>query len=185
MTVLLVAGHDTTAYTVAWTLKELAKNPKEQKKLRDCLISMEESDWCKSNTLSNVVKEGMRLHPVAAGASIRTVGRDLITKSYFLPKGTIAFIPLILLHRNSDVFENADRFDPSRWDQPTPAMTKAFIPFSAGKQGCLGRSLANAEINTIISQICGKFELELIDEGKTEFCLFLKPVKTMVMAKKI
>ena len=58
--------------------------------------------------------------------------------------------------------------DPSRWDQPTPAMVNACIPLSAGRQSCIRRSLADAEINTIISQICGKFELELIHQNNDQ-----------------
>ena len=186
VTVLLVAGHDTTAYTVAWTLKELAKNPKEQQKLRDSLrLIGEDGSREKCSVLGKVVKESMRLHPVAAGASIRTIGRNLATKNYYFPKGTIAFIPLILLHRNSDIFENPNCFKPSRWDKPTSVMNQAFRPFSAGKQNCIGQSLAKAQIHTIISKICGKFELELVDEGRTDFFLFLRPVNTMIRAKGI
>jgi cytochrome P450 len=185
VTVLLVAGHDTTAYTIAWTLRELAKHPKEQRMLRDSLRSSDARDIQKSDHLRKVVKESMRLHPVAAGASIRTLGRDLVSENYFLPKGTLAFIPLILMHRNANVYERPDSFVPSRWDEPTAKMKDSFNPYSAGKQNCIGQSLANAEIMNIVSRVCYEYELKLIDEGQTEFCLFLKPVKAMVKAKKI
>ena len=62
---------------------------------------------------------------------------------------------------------------------------EAFFPFSAGKQNCIGQSLANAEINTIIPRICSEFELELVDEGQSDYFLTLKPVNTMIKAKKV
>mmetsp|Transcript_2002 Transcript_2002/g.2423 ORF Transcript_2002/g.2423 Transcript_2002/m.2423 type:complete len:130 (+) Transcript_2002:2-391(+) len=128
----------------------------------------------------------MRLYPVAAGGSIRTLGRDFVTDGgLFLPKGSIAFIPLILLLRNSDIFEDADSFIPSRWDNPTNEMEAGFLPFSLGKQNCIGQSLATAEIYSIVPRICAEFELELVDEGETNFFLTLKPANVMLKAKRL
>ena len=183
---MLIGGHDTTAYTVAWILKELAKDLKEQQKLRDSLNATNVENWEKSGMLRKIVKEGMRLHPVVAGGSVRTIGKDMTTnEGYFLPKGTIAFIPYILLHRNTDIYEDADSFVPSRWDEPTKELNEAFMPFAAGKQNCVGQSLANAEIHSIVPQICSQFELEIADEGHTEYFLTLKPIKTMIKAKRV
>jgi cytochrome P450 len=64
-------------------------------------------------------------------------------------------------------------------------MYGAFFPFAAGKQNCVGQSLAKVEIYSLIQQICSKFELELENEGSTEFFFTLKPVKTMMKAKKL
>jgi cytochrome P450 len=182
----LTAGHDTTAYTIAWILKELAKNPKEQQKLRDSLLLIQRDDWGQSETLRNIVMEGMRLHPAAALGSARHIGRDIRSDDGFvLPKGSIVTIPIILATRNENVFKNADSFIPSRWDEATKEMYCSLFPFAAGKQNCVGQSLAKVEIYSLIPQICSKFELELENEGSTEFFLTLKPVKTMMKAKKL
>jgi len=61
----VMAGHDTTAYTIAWTLLCLAKHPEEQTKLRESLGQYKPENWSHSEHLQRVIKEGMRLYPVA------------------------------------------------------------------------------------------------------------------------
>jgi len=61
----VMAGHDTTAYTIAWTLLCLAKHPEEQTKLRESLAQYKPENWSHSEHLQRVIKEGMRLYPVA------------------------------------------------------------------------------------------------------------------------
>ena len=102
----LLAGHDTTAYSIAWILIELARNPPEQKKLRDELSQLSPEEWNKSEHLKMVIKEGMQLHPVASAGSLRKIGRDIITpkKDELILKGSICFCPFILLFRNPDIF---------------------------------------------------------------------------------
>ena len=101
-----LAGHDTTAYRIALILIELARNPPEQKKLRDELSQLSPEEWNESEHLKMVIKEGMRLHPVASAGSLRKIGRDIITpkKDELIPKGSICFCPFILLFRNPDIF---------------------------------------------------------------------------------
>ena len=186
ITILLIAGHDTTAFSIAWILKELAKNPIEQQKLRESLILTERKDWGQLETLHNVVKEGMRLFPVAGGGNVRCIGRDIQTDDgLLLKKGSIISIPGILINRNTNVFENAESFIPSRWDKPTKEMNDSRMNFSLGKQNCVGQSLANAEIHTLIPLICSRFELEIEDEGSIHYSLTLKPRNLFIKAKKV
>lgn len=184
--VLLTAGHDTTAYSVAWIFKELAKNPKEQKKLRQALISTDREKWNQLGELRNAIKEGMRLHPVGANGPGRFLGRDFISDdNLWLKKGSIVSIPIYLLTRNHYIYNDADSFIPSRWDDPTTDMNDAFLPFAVGPQNCVGQSMAKAEMNCLIPEVCSKYELKLEEEGETKCFLTLKPVRTMIKAIKI
>lgn len=186
VTGLLIGGHDTTAYSIAWVLKEIAKNPSVQHELRQSLSTYEKADYHQSPVLRNIAKESIRLHPVSAGGSVRTLGKDFTTsEGYVLPKGSVAFMPNILIHRNPDVFDDADSFIPSRWENATEEMNESYNPFAAGKQNCIGQSLANAEILNIVPRICAEFELELVEEGTVEFFLTLKPINTMIKAKRL
>jgi cytochrome P450 len=186
ITIILIGGHDTTAFTMAWILKELAKNAMEQQKLRDSFDSTERKDWGQSEALQNIVKEGMRLSPVAGSGSARKIGRDIETDGGFiLKKGLIVTLPGILLNRNTDIFEDADSFIPSRWDKPTKDMNDLVMNFALGKQNCVGQYLANAEIHTLIPLICSKFELELEDKGILDYSLTLKPINTLIKVKKL
>lgn len=183
---MLIAGHDTTGYTMAWILKELAKNPKDQRRLRDTLRASDSNEWSKSKYLRKTVKEGIRLHPVSARGPFRKIGRDFETEDgYLLPKNSIICAAVLTMMRDEDVYENAEAFNPSRWDNPTKAMNDAYSPFAMGKQDCIGQSLANAELHSIIPRIVSEFELFLVEEGTVDFFLTLKPVNTMLRARKI
>ena len=74
--ILLFAGHDTTAYSISWTLLELAKKPEEQRLLREELQKHPREDWTHLKRLKFVVKEGMRIHPFAP-LQMRLTGREL------------------------------------------------------------------------------------------------------------
>mmetsp|Transcript_11065 Transcript_11065/g.23636 ORF Transcript_11065/g.23636 Transcript_11065/m.23636 type:complete len:483 (-) Transcript_11065:361-1809(-) len=182
----LIAGHDTTAFSIAWVLLELARNPNEQKKLRESLSQLSPENYGRSEYLKYVVNEGMRLHPVTAAGSIRTIGRDITTsRNEVLPKGSLALMPYILMFHDPGIFEKPDVFNPSRWENPTRSMLDAFIPFSLGKQNCIGQSLAKAETVAIISKICSEFELSVEEEGTVDFFLTLKPVGARLSARKL
>jgi len=180
----LLAGHDTTGYSISWILLELARNQEEQKRLRESLSSMSPEEWSKSDVLKMVVKEGMRLHPVAANGSIRVIGKDMMTsKKELLPKGSEVIIPFLLLFRDPDVFENANSFCPTRWENPSKTMTEAFNPFSLGKQNCIGQSLARAEMHYVVARICSEFNLVVEEEGSVDFFLTLKPIGVKLRAE--
>lgn len=181
----LIAGHDTTGYSIAWILISLAKHPEEQLKLRIALCGMPRENWSNCEELQNVIKEGMRLHPV--GASIRTIGREITTnkKNEVLPKGSICMLTFILLFRNPDVFDEPDSFSPSRWENPTREMIDAMQPFGLGRQNCVGQALAKAETFAIVARIISEFELTVEKGGTVDFFLTLKPVGTRLRARKV
>ena len=182
----LVGGHDTTAYSISWILLELAKNPLEQKALREELVNLSPEEWNTSEKLKMVIKEGMRLHPVVAAGSVRRTGRDIITqRNELIPKGSICFCPFFLLFRNPDIFPNPNKFIPTRWENPTRDMRDAFNPFSMGKQNCAGQALARVETQAIVARICSQFELRVEDEGDVDFFLTLKPVGARLRAIKV
>lgn len=180
----LLAGHETTAFSICWTLRCLAQNPKEQAKLRESLSQLSKENWTSSEYLKCVVKEGMRMYPVAR--SVRTAGRDITTSNGLLiPKGSICSMNFVLLFRNPDIFDNPASFQPSRWGNPTPEMKDAFHPFSFGYQNCVGQALAQSQTHAIIARICSEFELSVEDEGVPDYGMTLKPVGVRLKARKV
>uniref|UniRef100_A0A7S2V5X3 Cytochrome P450 n=1 Tax=Fibrocapsa japonica TaxID=94617 RepID=A0A7S2V5X3_9STRA len=181
----LIAGHDTTGYSLSWTLLELARNPDEMDKLRKSIEIISEEDRNKSDALHAVVKESMRLHPVAAGGSIRKTGKDIMKDGeVVIPRGATVFLPLILFLRNPEYFENPGVFKPSRWHNPTEKATSAFFPFSLGKQNCVGQALANAELHTVTALLCSSYSFKVENEGKEEYFLTYKPAGARLKAYK-
>ena len=198
----LTAGHDTTAYSVAFTLLELARKKDEQTKVRDDLfkvVAQEHNNsnnsneqhcvekWKKSSALQMAIKESMRLYPVSASGSSRVCGRDFVTKEgWVVPKGTSVVSHIMMTHRNKKVFgPDVDEFVPSRWEHPTQAQKDSFLLFSAGKQNCVGQSLAQAELHCIVPRILSEVELEVEEEGSITWFLTLKPIGARLKAKRV
>jgi cytochrome P450 len=191
---LVIAGHDTSANSLALILLELAKHPVEQVKLQNELKGLAVEDRNKSEYLKSCIKEGMRIWPLGAPWPARKVGRDFIVnnkdsmkgeKDIIIPNGSCVFMPIITLFHSDRYFPQHQRFDPSRWENPTEDMKKAFIPFSAGNRNCLGQSLANCEIQSIISRVCDKYHFEVVEEGTMKFFLALTPDGVRLKATRI
>jgi cytochrome P450 len=162
----------------------LARNPQEQEKIRADLAKLAPDDWSSSKVAQMAIKESMRLYPVSAGGSLRQVGRDVETSDgCVIPQNSNVVAAMILLHRNPAVFEDADKFVPSRWENPSQEMKDAFLIFSAGKQNCIGQALANAELQCIIPMILSHAELEVENEGTLDCFLTLKPRGALLKAK--
>jgi cytochrome P450 len=165
----LFAGHDTTAYSLAWTLLELARHPDELERLRKALKGTD--DFLAHEILKDVVREGMRLRPVLPGVGVRTTGRNfyLNDKTLVIPKGSQVIFPTMVLTRH-DV-EDAEEFRPSRWREHPD---KSFLLFSSGRRNCAGQSLALAEITWVLSRLCAEYDFDVVDEGRPEFFVTLK-----------
>lgn len=175
---LLISGHDTTAYTLAWILLELARNPLELRQLRLALSGND--DGMAQQMLKDILREGMRLRPVSPGIGVRMIGKDfyLKDKAIVIPKGSHIMFPSMILTR-SDVID-AEVFRPSRWAEHP---TRTFLPFSTGKRNCVGQALALAEITWVLSRLCAKYDFAVEDEGKAEFCATLKCVGARLKAR--
>jgi len=170
-------GVENTAYSIAWILFELARNPRVASELNSVLNGT--NDVRAQDMLKDVLREGMRLRPSVPGIGIRTVGRDFYMKdkSIVIPKGSKVVFPSLVLTRFN--VEDAESFQPSRWrDHPD----KSFLMFSTGRRNCLGQSLALAEITWVLSRLCAKFEFDVVDEGSTEYCGTLKCIGTRLKA---
>ncbi|KAJ7817165.1 cytochrome P450 [Mycena olivaceomarginata] len=141
MQTIMVAGHETTANTMSWTLFELTKHPDVQEKLRAEIQATESVIYARGDTeftasdfesmayTTAVMKEVLRFHTVAY-TSLREAARDeilplskpLVTKSgktiteLPIAKNTVLVVSLAGYNRNKDVFgEDADKFNPQRW----------------------------------------------------------------------
>ncbi len=166
---LLLAGEDTTAHTMAWTLWSLASRPEIQAKwadeARDVLgaqsypteyETVEEFSYGEA-----VLRESMRLKPVAPITGVEALA-DTEVGGIHIPTGT----RLLLLHRQVGLhgLARGDEFSPERWlggDGLEAPDQKSFLAFGAGPRFCPGRNLAFLEAKTALGMIARNFELEL------------------------
>ncbi len=130
---LLLAGHETTATALAWTLHELGQDPAQERKARDAASA--------GNTeyLEAVLKESMRLHPV-----IPMVVRHLMAPATVggidLPRGANVAASIILAHESEESHPDHARFRPERFLEGEVAIN-TWIPFGGGVRRCIGAGL--------------------------------------------
>jgi thromboxane-A synthase/cytochrome P450 family 3 subfamily A len=94
----------------------MAHHAKEVKKVRGELkLLSSDYERLQSPALNDLIKEAMRLHPVAAPGAIRETHRDFrVDDATIIPKGSVVFTPVFLLHRNPEHFDQPDEFLPWR-----------------------------------------------------------------------
>lgn len=195
---IIIAGHETSANSMTFLLLELSKNLNEQRRLQKELTQLPPQDRNSCSHLKNCIKEGLRLWPVTAVGPIRVVGRDMVVsstddndmssskdKDYIIPKGSLVFMPSIGVSRNPKYFDKPEEFVPTRWENPREISSKALFPFSLGKRSCLGQTLANSEMQSILSRVLVQYEFSVADEGTTGYFITLKPEGVRLKAKKL
>ena len=147
---LLVAGHETTATSLAWTMERLVRHPGALERLRD------EVDAGEDEYLDAVVKETLRLRPVLP-VVVRRLSQDTELGGRLLPAG-VAVAPCIhLVHRRPDVYPDPSRFRPERFLEQ-PAGTYTWIPFGGGVRRCLGASFALFEMKQVLTAMISRVD---------------------------
>ncbi|XP_043717808.1 cytochrome P450 CYP736A12-like [Telopea speciosissima] len=169
---ILVATMDTSTVTVEWALSELLRNPKVLEKLqvelrdkvgRDRVV--EEEDLVKLNYLDMVVKEVMRLHPVAPLLVPRESIEDITINGYHIPKKSHVIINAWAIQRDPIVWsDNAEEFLPERFIDNNIDIRGhdfQFIPFGSGRRGCSAIPLGLVVVKLVLAQMVHCFDWEL------------------------
>lgn len=175
------SGHDTTAFTICWTLCELAQHPQETARLRAALRASPEPHACPE--LAAVLRESMRLNPVAALGSSRQVLRDYPVPGtpYIIPAGSEVVLAFQLIHRNAERIAQPDEFRPERWAEPSPELGDAFLPFALGARNCVGQGLAMAELTAVVAKLVATYEFGLAVPPEPFYALTNKPRGAMLL----
>lgn len=168
---LLLAGEDTTAHTLAWTIWFLAQRPDIQARLAGESAALLGEAPCPADHevvsklvyCEAVLRESMRLKPVAALDPYEPLAETTICGTR-IPVGT----RIVLLKRHVSRSAGGAEFDPDRWldhaDRAAPDQ-KSFLNFGAGPRFCPGRNLAFLEAKSALAMIARDFEIELDDSG--------------------
>jgi cytochrome P450 len=156
---LLVAGHETTATSIAWTIERLVRHPDTLERLRSELAAGDEA------YLDAVVKESLRLRPVLS-IVLRKLTEPMEIGGYELPAGVTVAPCIWLVHRRPDVYPEPHRFLPERF-LDRPAGTYTWFPFGGGVRRCLGASFALFELKTVLAAVLSQVALHPAD-GRPE-----------------
>ncbi len=170
MQFFIVAGHETTALALSWSLLLLALNPAMQerahKQARDVLGAKpaEEKDLEAMPLVRQVLEEAMRLYPPVGMLARNVRERDKLGGRDILPND-IVFLPIYALHRHRMWWHNPDGFDPDRF-APTEASAwdrYRYLPFGAGPRVCVGANFAMMQAHIILATVLARFQFEPIE----------------------
>src|SRR5262245_21283716 len=151
---LLVAGHDTTATGLSWALERLTRHPAI---LDKAVQATDADDAAGEDYLDAVAKETLRIRPVVFDVG-RVLKEPVELAGYRLPAGMMVVPAIGLVHSDSQVYPDAERFDPDRMVGATLSPTTWF-PFGGGNRRCLGATFAMVEMRVVLREILRRVEL--------------------------
>ncbi|WP_141731137.1 cytochrome P450 [Oligoflexus tunisiensis] len=172
----MLAGHDTTANTLSFTLWLLAQNHAIQEQvhqeIQTCLPPGGESleDLDKLDLTMRCLQESMRLYPTAWMVN-RTCKVDLQWGDYIFKKGTTFLLPQYAVHRHPRYWERPDDFWPDHFlaEKVADRPEFAFFPFGGGTRKCIGYDLAIKEALLIVVNVIRRYQIACVPD--TSFTL--------------
>jgi cytochrome P450 len=153
---LVLAGHETTANSLAWTLERLVRAPDAHANLREAVRGGGDPQHAGAY-VEATIHEGMRVRPVIP-IIVRLVKKPWRLGEYVVPADTPIAISIAALHHRPDVYPDPYAFRPERFLQTKPG-TYTWIPFGGGIRRCLGASLAMAEQRVVLEAIIKRTDL--------------------------
>jgi cytochrome P450 len=165
---LFLAGHETTALTLAWTWYLLARNPAAESRLQEELARVLGTRAARPEDLESLpyldamIREALRLYPPAY-----VVGRLGVEPfelgGYSFPAGTTVLMSPWILHRDPRYFAEPDSFRPERWLDGLAARlpSHAYFPFGGGPRRCIGQGFAMMEAALVTATLARRFHFEL------------------------
>jgi cytochrome P450 family 138 len=152
---LLVAGHETTASALSWSVERLRRHP-------EVLHRLEEEARGDENALRlATAEEVLRVRPVI-NATARLVMKPFELGRWRVPPGHRVVTGIALMHRDDRFHATARRFEPDRFVGKKPD-TYAWIPFGGGVRRCIGAAFAQFEIDVVLRTLLRNFELQPTD----------------------
>uniref|UniRef100_A0A8B9MPR3 Cholesterol side-chain cleavage enzyme, mitochondrial n=1 Tax=Accipiter nisus TaxID=211598 RepID=A0A8B9MPR3_9AVES len=188
VTEMMAGGVDTTSMTLQWAMFELARSPGVQEQLRaEVLAAKREAAGDRVKMLKTIrllkatIKETLRLHPVAVTLQ-RYTTQEIILQDYRIPPKTLVQVGLYAMGRDPEVFPKPEQFSPQRWLAAGPKHFKG-LGFGFGPRQCLGRRIAELEMQLFLMQILENFKIETMRavEIGTKFDLILIPDKPIYL----
>jgi cytochrome P450 len=146
---LLLAGHETTATSVAWAVERLVRHPQKLGRLTAEIAAGESEEYAMA-----VVNETLRVRPVVPIVA-RLLTGELQVGSYTLPVGTRVVPSIYLTNRNPRAYDRPTEFLPERFLESAPE-TFSWIPFGGGIRRCIGASFAQLEMKLMLQTMLGE-----------------------------
>jgi cytochrome P450 len=157
---LLLAGHETTAAALSWTLYELANRPDLQDQGYAAARDGDDS------FLEALLKESMRLHPVIASTA-RKLTHDQVIGGWKLPAGTVVNTSILLAHQRPDSYPDTWAYRPSRFLE-NEVEPNTWLPFGGGVRRCIGAGFSLMEGTVVLQEVLSRYRLARPDGSEPE-----------------
>lgn len=148
---LLVAGHETTASTLAWCFERLSRDPEVVDRLR------EDDDAY----LTATIQEALRCRPVLPNVAPRLVVKPIDVGDWTYPEGVCLVPNAYLVHHDPEIYPDPYAFRPERFVGESPG-TYTWIPFGGGRRRCLGASFALLEMKIVLRTLVRERDVEAV-----------------------
>ena len=172
---LFVAGHDTTSAALAWFWYCMTQHPEVERRAMaevDYVVGSRPAtaaDFGQLRFLEMVVKESMRLYPVAGFLFGREAIEDVELGGHMLRRGSWVMIAPYVVHRDARNFPDPENFDPDRFSpaRADDIPSYAYIPFGGGPRTCIGNAVATMQIVLMAATVLQRFRVSL-EQGPPE-----------------
>lgn len=167
MQFFIVAGHETTALALSWSLLLLAHDPAVQERAREEARGVlgtraaGAGDLAQMPCVESVIDEAMRLYPPVGFLARNVLDDDRLYDRDLRPQETV-FLNIYALHRHRLLWENPDLFDPAHFAPERKAAIDRYqyLPFGAGPRICVGANFAMMQAQIILSTLLARFRFE-------------------------
>ena len=180
MQFFIVAGHETTALALSWTLYLLAGEPRFQDRAREearGVLGARAAGAAELDAMPYVrqaLEEAMRLYPPVGLLARNVLEPDILVGREVLPND-IVFLAIYALHRHEMWWDRPNAFDPDNFapDRVRDRHRYLYLPFGAGPRVCVGANFAMMQAQIILSTLLARYRFDLTDKPP--------PVPTMSM----
>jgi len=155
---LLVAGHETTATSLAWAFERLLHEPAVLDRL------VEEVDSGEDAYVTATIQETLRARPVLPNVAPRFVAKPIEIGGWAYPRGCSLMANGYLIHHDPDLYPDPYAFRPERFLDEPPG-TYTWIPFGGGRRRCIGASFAMLEMKVVLQALLGACALSAAGDG--------------------
>ncbi|XP_027586690.1 cholesterol 24-hydroxylase [Pipra filicauda] len=163
-----VAGHETTANQMSFTVMALGQHPeileRVQAEVDDVLGAKRDIDYedlGKLTYLSQVLKESLRLYPPVAG-TVRRLEKEHVINGIRIPANTTLVFSTYVMGRMERFFKDPYTFNPDRFSKDAPKPYYCYFPFSLGSRSCIGQVFAQMEAKVVMAKLLQRFEFQLV-----------------------
>jgi len=180
----LIAGHETTALSLTYTLCLLAWHPEARDRVREeasqVLGAGEDAETPGYDHVDHLAyserayREALRLYP-PAWATFRQATADVRLGDFRIEEGSAVVLPQFSIQRDGRYFDSPRRFDPDRWEDRAPNSVPAYFPFASGPHACIGRNFALSGATLALARLTREFDIDVPADALDD----LRPTPTL------